>query len=93
MTRARWRFTVRGRVQGVGFRRFVQRAATGLGLVGFVRNEADGSVGGEAEGALSQLQQLQQQLQRGPLFARVDAVAVAPVVTVTSGETGFQVVR
>ncbi|MBK8099912.1 MAG: acylphosphatase [Planctomycetes bacterium] len=93
MMRARWRFTVRGRVQGVGFRRFVQRAATALGLVGFVRNEADGSVGGEAEGALAQLQQLQQELLRGPRFARVDEVGVAPVVTATSGETGFQVIR
>jgi hypothetical protein len=42
---------VHGRVQGVGFRYFVMREARALGLSGWVRNQADGSVEVEAEGA------------------------------------------
>jgi len=42
-TQAR-RFLVRGRVQGVGFRWFVEREAHILGIAGWVRNNADGSV-------------------------------------------------
>ena len=38
------RFLVRGRVQGVGFRWFVEREAHMLGIAGWVRNNADGSV-------------------------------------------------
>ena len=38
------RFVVRGRVQGVGFRWFVEREAHALGVAGWVRNNADGSV-------------------------------------------------
>ena len=38
------RFLVRGRVQGVGFRWFVEREAHILGIAGWVRNNADGSV-------------------------------------------------
>ena len=38
------RLTIRGRVQGVGFRYFVERSAARLGLGGYVKNRADGSV-------------------------------------------------
>ena len=41
---------IHGRVQGVGFRMQAQSRATRLGLTGWVRNEADGSVRVEAEG-------------------------------------------
>lgn len=43
----------RGRVQGVGFRVTAERIATGLGLSGWVRNESDGSVSCEVQGAPS----------------------------------------
>ena len=46
------RFIVRGRVQGVGFRWFVEREAHILQIAGWVRNNADGSVEVLAQGIL-----------------------------------------
>ena len=46
----RWRLHVRGKVQGVGYRASCSRRATELGISGWVRNLADGSVEVEAEG-------------------------------------------
>ena len=66
--------TVRGRVQGVGFRYFVVRRALELGLVGWVANEADGSVRCVAEGPPAALDTLEAALRGGPTGAIVDAV-------------------
>lgn len=71
-------FTVHGRVQGVGFRSFVQETGAGLGLAGFVRNEWDGTVTGEAEGEPALLDSLHQALERGNGFSRVARVDWAP---------------
>jgi acylphosphatase len=68
------RFVVRGRVQGVGFRWFVEREAQLLGLAGWVRNNYDGSVEVLATGNREQLAQLRERLQIGPRAARVDQV-------------------
>ena len=71
------RATVRGRVQGVGFRDFVYTRARFLALDGYVRNLPDGaSVEVLAEGARPDLEQLLDYLQAGPGSARVDAVDV-----------------
>ena len=69
--------TVRGTVQGVGFRWFVVRQAGGLGLTGWARNEADGSVRVVAEGARSALDALESCLREGPPGAVVRAVEAA----------------
>jgi acylphosphatase len=68
------RFLVRGRVQGVGFRWFVEREAHVLGIAGWVRNNADGSVEVLAIGSREQLLGLQSRLRAGPRAARVDDV-------------------
>jgi acylphosphatase len=68
------RFVVRGRVQGVGFRWFVEREAYILGIAGWVRNNADGSVEVLAQGSRDQLLGLRSRLQQGPRAARVDDV-------------------
>src|ERR1700752_3746662 len=68
------RFIVRGRVQGVGFRWFVEREAHALGIAGWVRNNADGSVEVLAIGSREQLLGLQSRLRAGPRAARVDDV-------------------
>jgi acylphosphatase len=68
------RFLVRGRVQGVGFRWFVEREAHILGIAGWVRNNADGSVEILAQGTRDQLLALRSRLREGPRAARVDNV-------------------
>jgi len=68
------RFIVRGRVQGVGFRWFVEREAHILGVAGWVRNNADGSVEVLAMGSSDQLLGLRRRLRAGPRAARVDDV-------------------
>jgi acylphosphatase len=62
-------------VQGVGFRYFVLRVAAGLGLSGWVANEADGSVRTVAEGPRSGLERLLEKLREGPPGARVESVS------------------
>ena len=68
------KFVVRGRVQGVGFRWFVQREAERLGVSGWVRNSFDGAVEVLASGSAEQLAALAAKLRGGPRAARVDAV-------------------
>lgn len=68
------RFLVRGRVQGVGFRWFVEREAQVLGIAGWVRNNPDSSVEVLAIGTREQLAGLRSRLREGPRAARVDDV-------------------
>lgn len=75
-TAARLHATVHGRVQGVGFRYTTQDQARRLGLAGWVRNRADGTVEVEAQGEKSVLETFLAFLYRGPLGARVDHVDV-----------------
>jgi acylphosphatase len=68
------RFVVRGRVQGVGYRWFVERAAATLGIRGWVRNNYDGTVEILATGTREQIANFRSRLQAGPRAARIDAV-------------------
>jgi acylphosphatase len=68
------RFVVRGRVQGVGYRWFVEREAQTLGIAGWVRNNSDGSVEVLAQGTSNQISGLRSRLREGPRAARVDEV-------------------
>ena len=72
------RFVVKGRVQGVGFRWFVEREAHLLGVAGWVRNNSDGSVEVMAQGSAAQLAGLHGRLREGPRASRVDDVDVSP---------------
>jgi len=79
----RWRVQVHGLVQGVGFRPFVYRLATGLGLSGWVSNTPEGVVI-EAEGHLEALQNLVSGLeQEAPVNAHVEAVFAEPIARST----------
>ena len=65
---------VKGRVQGVGFRYFVQRRAEELGLDGWVKNLPDGRVRVEAAGSPEVLDRFERMLWDGPPGARVASV-------------------
>ena len=73
------RVSVRGAVQGVGYRDATRRRARELGAMGWVRNAGDGSVLVHAEGAESAVDELIAFLREGPRGARVDEVEVEPV--------------
>lgn len=66
--------TVHGRVQGVGFRAFVQQTAYNLNLTGWVRNRWDGSVETTAAGPRPALEQFLAALYRGPRSSNVTDV-------------------
>jgi acylphosphatase len=68
------RATVKGRVQGVGFRLFVLQAARNLKLSGYVKNQPDGSVFVLAHGERTKLEELLSALRRGPLGAWVETI-------------------
>jgi acylphosphatase len=65
-------FLIQGRVQGVGFRWYVQREAGQLDLRGWVRNTEEGEVEVVASGSPEELAKLRSSLRRGPRGARVD---------------------
>ena len=73
---------VEGRVQGVGYRAWVERRASFLGLAGYVMNLADGRVKVYAEGERSVIEDLIGQLREGPRLAKVEG---AHVTWVTPG--------
>ncbi len=70
-------FTVRGRVQGVGFRYFVLREAQARGVAGWVRNLPDGTVEVLAAGEPALLDAFEGRLWHGPPHARVTEVVAA----------------
>lgn len=82
---------VTGRVQGVSFRWYAQEQARELGVVGWVRNEPDGSVLLHAEGEGEAVDALVTWCHEGPGMARVRDVAVheaAPVAATSFSITG-----
>lgn len=68
------RWFIRGQVQGVGFRFFVQHKATALGLTGWARNLDDGRVEVYAVGSASRLSDLAGALHTGPRMSEVRSV-------------------
>jgi acylphosphatase len=75
--RIRRRVVVRGRVQGVAFRAAARAQATRLGVAGWVRNCADGSVEAELEGAPEAVEAMLAFCRRGPRSADVRDVTVS----------------
>jgi acylphosphatase len=65
-------FLIQGRVQGVGFRWYVQRMASQLDLRGWVRNSDEGDVEVVASGSAEELATLRGSLRSGPRGCRVD---------------------
>ena len=84
------KFLIRGRVQGVGFRWFVEREAQILQIAGWVRNDPDGSVEVLAIGTPEQLAGLRSRLREGPRASRVDDVQESEAEPI-AGLNSFQV--
>ena len=68
---------IRGRVQGVGFRAWVEDTAIDLGLRGWVRNRRDGSVEAVLAGELELVRTMIEASRRGPPAARVERLDVS----------------
>ena len=72
------RYTVSGRVQGVGFRNYVEHVAGNLKVDGYVRNRRDGSVEVFAIGTPERLKQMRVALEKGPMMSYVADVREEP---------------
>lgn len=83
-------YLISGRVQGVGFRAFTQRAASELSLRGWVRNLPDGRVEAMAAGNEKAIAAFETKLKIGPPNGLVEAMVVGEG-TVDASLTGFAV--
>jgi hydrogenase maturation protein HypF len=89
----RQRITVTGVVQGVGFRPFVHRIATELGLAGFVGNDS-GAVFVEVQGSVARIDEFGRRLRtKAPPLARINAVSVVDLEADTACGTDFRIVE
>ncbi|MDD9852118.1 MAG: acylphosphatase [Gammaproteobacteria bacterium] len=84
------RFHITGNVQGVGFRWWTKQQAAALGLCGWARNLADGSVEVTAAGTKAALGELQARLRHGPAAATVTKVRAAAAEAAPPGP-GFDI--
>jgi acylphosphatase len=82
--------TVSGRVQGVGFRYFVEAKAEELGVFGYVRNLFDGRVEAFLEGEEHSVNRLLECISEGPRWSRVEDVQVEELIP-TGKYTRFQI--
>jgi acylphosphatase len=67
---------IEGRVQGVGYRAFVEMKAADLGLSGWVRNRRDGSVEAVLQGPQAAVDAMLDQCRAGPPASRVDRLEI-----------------
>jgi acylphosphatase len=84
------RFVIGGRVQGVGFRVFVEARAAVEGVHGYVRNLPDGRVEALVEGDEASVDRVEAAVRRGPAGARVETCDVEDVEP-TRRATGFAI--
>lgn len=85
------KYLISGQVQGVGFRYFVLRQASSLGLAGWTRNLPDGSVEVVAKGEEAALATLEAALSRGPSHAQVSAVKKLKISDDAADVNGFEI--
>jgi len=85
------RLTIAGRVHGVGYRAWMAEQAGKLGIDGWVRNAADGSVEALISGTADAVEELARACRRGPRFAQVDTITEE--IADPPEEPGFRVLR
>src|SRR5690554_3123191 len=81
---------VSGKVQGVGYRRWLHKKATAKGLTGWVRNVVDGSVEAILAGPAEAVEEVVNSMKTGPSRASVDFVRVRPI-RATTNVSGFRI--
>jgi acylphosphatase len=81
---------VRGRVQGVGYRAWTRNQAQLRSLQGWVRNRADGTVEAVIAGPAEAVDLMLKAMGSGPMFARVDGLAVSEADPASVGEGAFE---
>ena len=86
----RYKGAATGRVQGVGFRYFVQQTARELGITGWVRNMDDGSVSMEMQGDEANLDLLARKIRQGNGFIEVESLSLSEMSEVPE-EKSFRV--
>ncbi len=74
-----WRIIVRGKVQGVFYRKFAHKQALAFGLSGFVQNRIDGTVLIEASGEREDLESFVFWCRKGSPLSRVEAVDIEAI--------------
>ncbi|MEJ0069867.1 MAG: acylphosphatase [Pseudomonadota bacterium] len=84
------RLTIRGRVQGVGYRAWAGDAARALGLAGWVRNRTDGTVEAVASGDDGAIERFIAACGQGPGMARVTAVEAIDISAAEVDGPGFE---
>jgi acylphosphatase len=89
-SQVRKRIRIEGRVQGVGFRWFARTAARDCGVVGWVKNQSDGSVLCEAQGSAAAVDAFARAVAAGPRFSRVERVSVDDAEP-TAADLGFEI--
>lgn len=82
---------IHGRVQGVGYRAFAARAARRLGLRGWVRNAANGTVEAVVDGTAEDVRSWIDELRRGPSGARVASIDEQPVDRLGDETPAFEI--
>lgn len=87
------RVIVKGRVQGVFYRQSTREKARKLGVVGWVRNQDDGSVAYEATGTRVVVEALIEWSRKGPPAARVDELSVEWLPNPSAESSKFEIVR
>ncbi len=88
----RYSLFISGRVQGVGYRYFVQETATRLNIYGWVRNLHDGRVEAEVEGREEDIKSLLDQLNQGPSFSHISSVNSTELSSLAN-HTDFRITR
>ncbi len=82
--------TATGRVQGVGFRMFVQQNAMNLGITGWVKNMSDGTVTMELQGSQAAIDRLEAIIREGNYFIKVQSFGLE-VRDVVAMEQRFEI--
>ena len=81
---------IQGKVQGVGFRAFVEHHALKIGIKGYVKNCIDGSVEAEFQGTEEQLKQIIIICEKGPISSNV--IKITKVTVPNKDYTSFEVI-